>query len=522
VVPLAQVRDAVQRRFAALNGDGYRVLGVASKPMPGRGRVTLDDEIDMTLEGLLAFHDPARPDAADAVQDLARLDISVRLVTGDNRLAAANIAAKVGLGDVMTGGQIDRLDDDTLAGQMAQTQIFAEVEPLHKERIVRALRAGGAVVGFLGDGINDAPALHAADVGISVDTAADIAKQSASIVLMDKGLHVAADGVRLGWQIFANTLKYVQVTVSANFATCSAWPRRRRSCPSCRCCPARFCCSTSSATYLATTIATDAVDHEQLRTPRRWDIAAIRRFMITFGLLSSFFDVATFLVLRLGFDASADVFRTGWFIESTATELAVMLVLRTARPFFRSRPSRALLLSTAIVAACTLIMPYLPFLAEPLGLTPLPLSILAALAALTALYVLATSSPNGLSASSWPEPRCLPRVRHEPLRVASLKKLGEPGLLAVLADDPSDIWVSALGQGPQSRQPAHRLGRHGNAPAVAEALTKRPHARIASLARRSSGQTLSRPVADFDRGRRGLGRPQQARFTDSGGSGSLD
>jgi Mg2+-importing ATPase len=342
----------------------------------------------MTLRGLLTFADPAKDGAADAVRELAALGISVRLVTGDNRLAAGQVAAAVGLrtDNALTGDRIDDLDDPALAAAVTEVAVFAEVDPLHKERLVRALRSGGSTVGFLGDGINDAAALHAADVGISVDTAVDVAKQAAAIVLLDKSLAVVADGVRLGRQTFANTVKYVRVTTSANFGNMLSMAAAAAFLPFLPLLPRQILLLNFLSDVPGTTIAADSVDPEQLEQPKAWDIGSIRRFMIVFGLISSVFDIATFLVLRIGFDAGATLFRSGWFVESTATELAVMLVLRTSRPFWRSRPGTALLTTSVLVGALTVALPYSP-LAGPLGLVGLPLSMLVVLAGLTGLYV---------------------------------------------------------------------------------------------------------------------------------------
>jgi Mg2+-importing ATPase len=389
VVPLDSVREAVQQRFSELSANGYRVLGLATRALPGRSEVTAADEADMTLVGLLAFQDPPKPDATQAIRNLADLGISVRLITGDNRLAAAHVAGEVGLtGPPLLGPDIDRLSDSELAERAPHTLVFAEVEPLHKERIIRAARASGAVVGYLGDGINDAPALHGADVGISVNTAVDVAKQSAAIVLLEKDLAVVADGVRLGRRTFANTLKYVRVNTSAAFGNVLSMTVAAGFLPFLPLLPRQILLLNFLSDIPYTTIATDTVDPEQVERPRAWNVRTIRNFMIVYGVISSVFDIATFLTLRLGFGANADAFRTGWFIESTATELAVLLVLRTNRPFFRSRPGRALLVTSALLAAVTLTLPYTP-LARPLGLVPLGGFILAALAGLTAIYVLA-------------------------------------------------------------------------------------------------------------------------------------
>jgi len=388
VVPLDVVRQGVEECVSQLSADGYRVLAIAHRAMPGCHDIGPADETGMVLDGLLAFHDPVKANAADAISGLAALGISTRLVTGDNRLAARHIAEAVGLASgVLTGSEIDALGDEDLAGRIGDVRVFAEVEPLHKERVVRALRARGEVVGFLGDGINDAPALHAADVGVSVDSAVDVAKQAASIVLLEKDLRVIADGVRQGRRTFANTLKYVRVTVSANFGNMLSMAAASVFLPFLPLLPRQILLLNLLTDVPGTTIATDSVDAEQLHSPRRWDLAGIRTFMILFGLLSSVFDLATFAVLRWGFSAGPELFRTGWFIESTATELVVMLVLRSARPVLRSRPSSLLLLSSAVVMAVTLALPYLPALAGLLGLTPPPATMLAALAGLTVAYV---------------------------------------------------------------------------------------------------------------------------------------
>ncbi|HEU5085240.1 MAG TPA: magnesium-translocating P-type ATPase [Acidimicrobiales bacterium] len=388
LVPLDEARTQLDEQYAQRSVEGYRVLAVATRDLPGRATVTAGDERELTVRGLLAFADPPKAGAADAIEALAGLGVSVRMITGDNHLAARQIASAVGLAadQVLTGGDIDRLDDHELAETAGQVAVFAEVDPMHKERVVRALRASGATVGFLGDGINDSAALHAADVGISVDTAVDVAKQSAAIVLLDKSLDAVAEGVRLGRRTFANTMKYVRVTTSANFGNMLSMAAAAVFLPFLPLLPRQILLLNFMSDIPGTTIAADAVDREQLERPRAWDIGSIRRFMITFGLISSAFDLATFAVLRLGFHAGADLFRSGWFVESTATELAVMLVLRTRRPFWRSRPGHALLASSVAIAAVTVALPYSP-LAGPLGLVGLPLRIVAVLTGLTVLYV---------------------------------------------------------------------------------------------------------------------------------------
>ncbi|MFC5790717.1 magnesium-translocating P-type ATPase [Agromyces tardus] len=392
VVPLDAVRSGVVDRYERLSARGRRVLAVATRtladPIPA---LTPADETGMTLVGILAFDDPAKADVADSLSALERLGVSVRLITGDNRLAAAAIATSVGLdaAHVLTGRQIDAMDDAALAAGVAGVGVFAEIEPVQKRRIVSALRANGETVGFLGDGINDAPALQAADVGISVDTAVDVAKQAASVVLLAKSLAVIVDGITLGRATFANTLKYVRVTTSANFGNMLSMAIASLFLTFLPLLPRQILLLNFLSDIPATTIAGDRVDPERVQAPGRWDLRGIRDFMITFGLVSTVFDLLTFAVLLWVFRVDDTTFRSSWFIESTLTELVVLLSLRTGRPILRSRPAAALLWSSMAVAVVTLALPYFPPLATPLGLDAVPLPILGSLFALTGLYLAA-------------------------------------------------------------------------------------------------------------------------------------
>jgi Mg2+-importing ATPase len=371
-IPLDDVRAEVQARFETLSAQGYRVLGIATREMPGATTVTAADEAGLTLVGLLTFLDPPKPDVAGTIAELAASGISVRMITGDNRLVAAHVASLVGLdaSSVVAGPDIDAVSDADLAARVATASVFAEIQPVQKERIIRAFRAGGRVVGYMGDGINDAPALHAADVGISVDTAVDVAKASAAIVLLDKSLRVLLDGVHEGRRTFANTMKYVRVTTSASFGNVLSMAIASIVLPFLPLLPAQILLINFLTDLPATTIATDSVDPEQLATPRTWNIRFVRDFMLAFGVISTAFDILTFVVLRIGFSAGESLFQSGWFVESVATELTVLFVLRTRRPFFRSGPSRLLVLSSAALVVATLALPYLP-VATPLGLEPL-------------------------------------------------------------------------------------------------------------------------------------------------------
>jgi Mg2+-importing ATPase len=400
VVPIDTVRPQILELFERLSSEGHRVLAVATRSLPGRRTVEVEDEIGVTLVGLLTFVDPPKPDAPGAIAHLARLGVSVRMITGDNRLAAGVVAASVGLesAGLLAGPEIERSSDDELRALVSGVTVFAEVQPRHKQRIVAALRDNGETVGFLGDGINDSPALHVADVGISVDSAVDVAKQAAAIVLLDKDLDVVADGIRLGRRTFANTMKYIRVTTSANFGNMLSMAAAAAFLPFLPLLPRQILLLNFLSDIPATTIAADEVDADQLDRPSPWDIRSIRTFMIVFGLISSAFDIVTFVVLRVGYDANADLFRSSWFVISTATELAVMLVLRTARPFWRSRPATPLLLASALIAAVVITLPYTP-LAGALGLVAIPARVLVGLVVLVAGYVASNELAKGRTAA---------------------------------------------------------------------------------------------------------------------------
>ncbi|BCJ57527.1 magnesium-translocating P-type ATPase [Micromonospora endophytica] len=390
VVPLDQVRDRIQQRFTELSERGHRVLGLAVRELPGARTASVDDETQMTLVGLLAFQDPAKPDAAEAIDRLTTLGVAVRLITGDNRHAAAHVAAQVGLtGEPMLGADIAACADAELPDRVAGTEVFAEVDPVQKERVLTALRSRGAVVGFIGDGINDSPALHAADVGISVDTAADVAKQAAAIVLLEKDLDVVADGVRLGRRTFTNTLKYLRVNTSASFGNVVSMSIATLLLPFLPLLPRQVLLLNFLSDIPYTTISTDRTDPEQLHGPRSVDVRAIRKFMLVYGSLSVAVDLAALAVLHWWWRTPTDVFRAAWFIQFTATEIIVLMVLRTNRAFLRSRPSTPLLATGALLIAVTVALPFSP-MAGPLGLGRPPLPVLATLAALTTGYVAAT------------------------------------------------------------------------------------------------------------------------------------
>ena len=399
-------RAAAQVEFERLSAEGNRVLAIASKVLgTGSGlgagpaqSLTVADEAEMTFEGLLVFMDPPKEGAAAAIDELASLGIELYLITGDNPLAAKAIAGKVGLPNekIMTGEQIKALGEASLIRAIEGCRVFAEVEPIQKERIVAALQATGNTVGYFGDGINDSPALKTADVGISVDTAVDVAKNAAAIVLLAKDLSVIAEGVRLGRRTFVNTMKYVRVGVSAAFGNMLSMAVAAIFLPFLPLLPIQILLLNFMTDFPALAISSDSVDEEDIQKPHAWNIKNIRNFMLVFGLISSVFDIITFLVLRLGFNAGAELFRSGWFVESTFTELVVMLVLRTRKRFWRSAPGKALWISSAVLGALVILIPF-TFVGKALQLAELPLPLLTVLAGLIAIY----AAINELAKKRW-------------------------------------------------------------------------------------------------------------------------
>jgi Mg2+-importing ATPase len=327
----------------------------------------------MVFLGMVALEDPPKAGIADTVAALRQLGVRLKVITGDNALVAAHVGAQVGLTNprVLTGAELRALSDSALPVAADATDIFAEVEPNQKERIIVALRKSGHIVGYMGDGINDAPALHAADVSISVQEAVDVAKEAADIVLLETDLAVLEAGVREGRRTFANTLKYVFMASSANFGNMFSMAGASLMLPFLPLLPKQILLTNLLTDLPELTISSDRVDADWIEQPHRWDVGFIRRFMLTFGLVSSVFDYLTFGVLILFLHAGPAEFRTGWFVESVVSATMIVLVVRTRRSFFRSRPGRALLATTLSVVAATLLLPYTP-LGKVFGFVALP------------------------------------------------------------------------------------------------------------------------------------------------------
>ena len=383
-------RARLEQHQVEWSNRGIRVLAIASRTLDLQASYGRGDECDLAFAGFLTFLDRPKPGAAQALADLARLGVSVKLITGDTKLVAQHVASLVGMKHehVLTGAELDELHDEALWREAERTDLFVEVDPNQKERIILSLKKLGHVVGFLGDGVNDAPAMHAADTSLSVQHAADVAREAADFVLLEQDLDVIRRGIEEGRRTFANTLKYILTTTSANLGNMISMAAASLFLPFLPLLASQILLNNFLSDIPAVGIAADSVDAELVNRPRRWDIRFLGRFMVEFGLLSSVFDFLTFGVLLWVFHSTPELFRTGWFVESLLTELVIALVVRTRRPFFRSRPGNVLLAATLVLIVLTPAIPYMPF-AYLLGFVPIPGKLIAALLAITVLYVVA-------------------------------------------------------------------------------------------------------------------------------------
>jgi Mg2+-importing ATPase len=370
--------DWLKKKYEELSGDGFRVLAVAKKELTGTQACSKDDERDLVLKGYVAFLDPPKESAASALEALNRSGVSVKILTGDNDLISRKVCKDVGMSPdpMLLGGDVEKMSDTELADAAEKAMLFARLSPAHKQRVIQALRGKGHVVGFLGDGINDAPALRAADIGISVDTATDIAKESADLILLEKDLMVLEQGVAEGRKVFANIIKYIRMGASSNFGNMFSVLGASAFLPFIPMAPIQVLTNNLLYDFSQVPIPTDAVDEEQVARPRPWNIDEIRRFILFVGPISSVFDYTTFFVMLYVFKcwdpARAPLFQTGWFVESIMTQTLIIHVIRTNKiPFLQSRASRPLLFTTLAIMAVGAWLPYSP-LAPSLGLTQLP------------------------------------------------------------------------------------------------------------------------------------------------------
>jgi P-type Mg2+ transporter len=375
LIPIGEKRESILSQYQRLSSQGYRVLGICYKPTIGEKNFTRDQEEQMIFLGFITLFDPPKEKVLETLEKLRHLGVHFKLITGDNALVAMSIARQIGIVNpiVLTGPEIRQMSDAAIMHRAVQAKIFAEVEPNQKERIILCLKKAGHVVGFIGDGINDAPALHTADVGISVDSAVDVAKEAADIVLLDKDLDVLSEGILIGRKTFTNTMKYVFMATSANFGNMFSMAGASLFLPFLPLMPKQILLTNLLTDFPEMAIATDRVDEEAVQKPRRWDLHFIQRFMLIFGLLSSVFDYLTFVVLLVFLKADEKIFQTGWFVESVISATLIVLVVRTRLPFLKSLPGKYLTIATVLIVGTVLAFPFLP-ISGLFGFTRLPVS----------------------------------------------------------------------------------------------------------------------------------------------------
>ncbi|MBX5085746.1 magnesium-translocating P-type ATPase [Rhizobium lentis] len=384
-------RAADEGKFQSWSQQGFRVLGLATRRLATPGPYARTDENGLCFEGFLLFLDPPKQGIQRCLSDLARRGIMVKVISGDNRYVASHLAAAIGLSSdrILTGADLSKLSSQALAAKAAHTDLFAEIDPNQKESIVRALRSRGHVVGYLGDGINDAPALHEADIGISVDSAVDVAREAADMVLLRRDLGVLVQGVDDGRTTFANTMKYISITTSANFGNMISMALASVALPFLPLLAQQVLLNNFLSDIPSFAIATDNVDEEDRRRPRHWEIGSVRRFMVTFGLVSSLFDLLTFGFLIFLVGTGERHFQTAWFLESLLTELLIVFIVRTRKRFWQSWPSRLLAALSALIISVTFALPFLP-VARWFDFVPLPLSTIRGIVSISVMYLLSS------------------------------------------------------------------------------------------------------------------------------------
>jgi Mg2+-importing ATPase len=382
-----EARGAAGEAVRALHERGFRVLAVAYREVARPSGFTARDERELTLAGFVTFADHVLADAAGSIERLRADGVDVKILTGDNEVVSRHVCGLVGIGGgpVLTGADLAKLDDAALAHQAERTQIFARVSPAQKHRILRALKSRGHVVGFMGDGINDAPSLHGADVGISVAGAADVAREASDIILLEQHLDVVHAGILAGRAAFGNVMKYLLMGTSSNFGNMFSMAAASVLLPFLPMLPTQILLNNFLYDLAQVAIPTDTVDPAFVRRPQRWNVKLIRNFMLAIGPLSSIYDFITFYVLLEVFRFGAPAFHTGWFVESLATQALVLFVIRTAGRPWRNRPSRPLIMLVLTVVAAGVALPYLGL--DPLGFTPLPASYFLFLVAVLVTYL---------------------------------------------------------------------------------------------------------------------------------------
>ena len=386
-IEIGVVKEQILQKFTELSQQGFRVLGISYKNLETTD-MKKEEESNMTFLGFIVLYDPPKPGIISTIEQLRNLGISLKIITGDNNLVATNLAKQIGFADpkVLTGMEMREMTNEAFYHQVNNIQIFSEVEPNQKDRIIVALKKSGNVVGFIGDGINDATALHTADVGISVDTAVDVAKEASDIVLLEKNLDVLIKGVEEGRRTFANTIKYIFMATSANFGNMFSMAGASVFLTFLPGLPKQILLTNLITDFPEMTMSTDNVDKEMVSEPHRFDLTFIRKFMMVFGLINSSADFATFGML-LASGVTVDQFRTGWFIENVISAALVVLVVRTRRPMIHGNPSKYLVLATLVSICAVIIIPF-TILGKEFGFVPLPITILGAILAIVSAYII--------------------------------------------------------------------------------------------------------------------------------------
>lgn len=387
-VNISRYRDKIEKKFADLSSQGLRVIAVAYKETDKK-QYQEKDENNLIFFGFVTFSDPPKKDIAKSIEKLEKLGIDFKILTGDNEIITRRIATEVGIlvKDIVIGDEIDKLKDDQLKKTVEKANIFCRLTPLQKERIIRILKQNGHDVGYMGDGVNDVAALHEADVGVSVDSAVDIAKDASDIILLRKNLDILANGVLEGRKVFSNSMKYILMGTSSDFGNMLSMSISSFFLPFLPMLPSQVLLNDLMYDVSQTTVSSDNVDYEDIKKPKKFNIKNIKSFMLFFGPISSLYDFATFAIMLGIFHASAIMFQTGWFIESIATQTLVVFVIRTRKiPFWKSKPGKWVLFSCLGITALAVAIPFTP-LRELFGLTPLPAMFFAVLALIVATYL---------------------------------------------------------------------------------------------------------------------------------------
>jgi P-type Mg2+ transporter len=384
-----QLIAQASQQYEMLSAEGFRVLAIATKEVPSQLKFTKQDEQQLILNGFIAFLDPPKEDADETIAELAKIGVEVKIITGDNLLVTQKVCQQIGLPikGVMQGHEMEHLTDDALSKRVINTTIFARFSPDQKNRVIEALKTYHHAVGYMGDGINDAPSLKTADIGISVNTATDVAKDAAAIILTRKDLLVLKEGILEGRRTFGNTMKYILMGLSSNFGNMFSVAAATFFLPFLPMLPAQILVNNFLYDTSQITIPSDNVDESYTKKPQRWNLSMIRNYMLIFGLASSVFDLITFYLLYKYFAVSEAQFRTGWFLESLATQILVVFIIRTNHlPFIQSRPGKFLVLSTLSCLAAGWMLPYLG-IGKLMGFEPLPPHIILFIVAVVITYL---------------------------------------------------------------------------------------------------------------------------------------